>query len=203
MAQHFDQSPELTSAPPSPLTSAMSRPAPNAPKDKKKRKVDFQALGPLEFSPTPMLTALAEVEEGPKRKRVRTRAIPRSKTTVVPPSEGPRGTWTDTTDRKDRDYELKVAGKLEGFLPCSIDEWMGLPNGSHTKYTRQVWQGEGRKVVYAVVGEFLDKKVGRVCNGYKSAGPAWNCSPYEDTQFYKSDGHKRTKSTYVPRPASS
>jgi hypothetical protein len=167
-----------------------------------------------------------EVVEEPKRKRraskrteepaprspakvprVRTRALPRPPATAraqamvatATAEQGPRGLWVYTTDNKDVDYELKRAGKLEGFLPCTADEWLALPNDSHTKYTRKVWQEEGRKAVYAIVGSQIDGKRGRYCNGYKSTGPAWNALVADDVQYYKSDGHKRTKSAYRPR----
>ena len=175
---------------------------------------------------------VAEVVEEPKRKRrpskraddpaprspakpprVRTRTLPRppassraqamAAAAAATGEEGPRGFWLYTTDTKDQDYELKRAGKLEGFLPCTADEWMALPNDSHTKYTRQVWQDEGRKAVYAIVGgpitTLVDGRRGRYCKGYKSTGPAWNAEVRDDVQYYKSDGHKRTKSAYKPR----
>lgn len=173
---------------------------------------------------------VAEVAEEPKRKRraskraeepaprspakpprVRARTLPRPSVssraqgmvTAATAEEGPRGFWLYTTDTKDQDYELKRAGKLEGFLPCTADEWMALPNDSHTKYTRQVWQDEGRKAVYAIVGGPIttlgDGRRGRYCKGYKSTGPAWNAEVRDDVQYYKSDGYKRTKSAYKPR----
>ncbi len=148
-------------------------------------------------------------EEAPRSpvKRVRTRALPRppassraqAMAAAATAEEGPRGFWLYSTDTKDQDYELKRAGKLEGFLPCTAEEWLALPNDSHTKYTRKVWQEEGRKAVYAIVGSQIDGKRGRYCNGYKSSGPAWNALVADDVQYYKSDGHKRTKSAYKPR----
>jgi hypothetical protein len=150
-------------------------------------------------------------EEAPrspaKTSRVRSRALPRppassraqAMTTAATAEEGPRGFWLYNTDTKDQDYELKRAGKLEGFLPCTAEEWLTLPNDSHTKYTRKVWQEEGRKAVYAIVGSQIDGKRGRYCNGYKSSGPAWNALVADDVQYYKSDGHKRSKSVYKPR----
>lgn len=169
---------------------------------------------------------VVEVTEEPKRKRrpskraeepaprspakpprVRTRTLPRPPATsraqtmaaAATAEEGPRGFWLYSTDTKDPDYELKRAGKLEGFLPCTADEWLALPNDSHTKYTRKVWQEEGRKAVYAIVGGLIDGKRGRYCNGYKSSGPAWNALVADDIQYYKSDGYKRSKSAYKPR----
>ena len=158
-------------------------------------------------------------EEPPKREeaprspvkvaRVRSRALPRppassraqgmAAAAAAVEEEGPRGFWLYTADSKDQDYELKRAGKLEGFIPCTAEEWLALPNGSHSKYTRKVWQEEGRKAVYAIVGGPIDGKRGRYCNGYKSSGPAWNALVAEDVQYYKSDGHKRAKSAYKPR----
>lgn len=113
--------------------------------------------------------------------------------------DGPRGFWLYATDSKDQDYELKRAGKLEGFIPCTADEWLALPKGAHTKYTRKVWQEEGRKAVYAIVGDLIDGKRARYCSGYKSTGPGWNAEVRDDVQYYKSDGYKRVKSTYKPR----
>lgn len=148
-----------------------------------------------------------EAPRSPKAPRVRARALPRppasaraqSMAAAATAEVGPRGFWLYSTDTKDIDYELKRAGKLEGFLPCTAEEWLALPNDSHTKYTRKVWQEEGRKAVYAIVGGQIEGKRGRFCNGYKSVGPAWNAEVRDDVQYYKSDGHKRTKSAYKPR----
>lgn len=166
---------------------------------KRKRRPSKRAEEPSKREEAPRSPA--------KPPRVRARTLPRPSTTsraqsmaaAATTSEGPRGFWLYTTDTKDPDYELKRAGKLEGFLPCTADEWLTLPNDSHTKYTRKVWQEEGRKAVYAIVGGPIDGKRGRYCNGYKSSGPAWNALVAEDVQYYKSDGYKRTKSAYKPR----
>lgn len=114
--------------------------------------------------------------------------------------EGPKGFWTNTTDTTCPDYDLKRAGKLDGFLQITSDEWLALPVSAHTKYSKKVWQGENRKVVYAIAGELVEGKKARQCSGYKAVGPPWVATVYPDMLFYRSDGHKRVRSSFVARP---
>ena len=105
----------------------------------------------------------------------------------------PRAFWSNSTDHTCPDYELKKEGKLDGFFRITAEEWLKLPEGSHTKYTKKVWQGDTRKAVYAVLGA-VNGQNSRQCSGYKSLIDPWTVKTYPDVIFYKTDGAKRTRS---------
>ena len=185
----------MTSPNTSPLLTTMLKFTGRRPEKKRRAKSECDSVSVLEFPPD--LDLAGEEPPVEKKRKVRKTAIVKAAVAV---SEGPRGFWSDTTDLTCPDYELKIEKKLDGFLPITAVEWLALPVGTHTKYSKKVWQGEVRKAVYAITGKVAEGKEGRQCSGYKTSGQGWAVTVYPDMLFYKSDGHKRVRSSFIAQP---
>lgn len=198
-----------------PPAFALANEEPVEEKKRKRRRAATSSEEPISrpASPTPPYQSPKKKSRLPKPSKVSRRAVELQSAgeaefdrqaevakAAAAAYEGPKGFWSNSTDNTCPDYDLKRAGKLDGFLQITSDEWLALPSSAHTKYSKKVWQGETRKVVYAIAGELIEGKQARHCAGYKAVGPPWVATVYPDMLFYRSDGHKRTRSSFVARP---